>query len=218
MISVVECKDRQAWEEERKGTIGGSDAAALIGKSPYMSNVDLWEIKTGRKQAADLSENELVQYGHDAEPLLRELFRIDHRGEYKVRHSENTMIVNDKYPFAHASVDGLLIRKSDNALGILEIKTATIQSAAQNAKWKDGVPINYLIQCLWYMGITGATFAIIDAQLKQTDRSGSEYKITKEYMIDRTDYEKDIGYLMLKGETFWKYVTEDRRPPLLFEI
>ena len=51
---------RTEWLQERKKGIGGSDAAAILGLNPYMSNVDLWEIKTGRKEQEDISEKEIV--------------------------------------------------------------------------------------------------------------------------------------------------------------
>lgn len=211
-------RDRHEWEQARLNTIGGSDAAAIIGKSPYMSNVDLWRIKTGREQPKDLSNLEIVQYGHDAEPLIRSLFALDNP-IYAVDYQPDAIIRNERYPFAHASVDGLLTRKSDKAFGILEIKTATIQSATQAAKWKDGnVPINYLIQVLWYMGVCEADFGVICAQLKKTDFKGDMYKETRQYYIDRADHEQDIRFLMLKGETFWRYVTEDKKPPIILDF
>ena len=161
-IRVQRFNSREEWETGRTTTIGGSDAAALIGKSPYMTNVELWEIKTGRSTGADLSNNALVQYGHKAEPLLRELFRLDHP-ELEVFYQSDSILTNERYPFAHASVDGLLTRKEDGALGVLEIKTATIQSATQGAKWKEGIPINYLTQALWYLGVIEAEFVIVNA-------------------------------------------------------
>lgn len=215
-IKVKQFNSRDEWQAGRR-TIGGSDAAALIGKSPYMSNIDLWEIKTGRAKGADLSKNELVIYGQKAERHLRELFRLDHP-ELVVFYQADSIITNERYPFAHASIDGMLQRKEDCARGVLEIKTATIQSASQAAKWKDGIPVNYLVQCLWYMAVVEADFAIINAQLRWKTRYGDEYKEIRDYLIERKDHESDISYLMLKGETFWRYVEEDRRPPLIFEI
>ena len=38
---------RDAWLEARKNHIGGSDAAACVGLSPYKDNVQLWEEKMG---------------------------------------------------------------------------------------------------------------------------------------------------------------------------
>lgn len=35
------CKTEQEWHRERAKGIGGSDAAAVLGRNPYMTNVDL---------------------------------------------------------------------------------------------------------------------------------------------------------------------------------
>ena len=58
--------DEASWLEARRKGIGASEASAILGCNPYMSNVDLWEIKTGRRQAADISNKACVQYGHAA--------------------------------------------------------------------------------------------------------------------------------------------------------
>ena len=216
-IHFEEMKSRDEWKAART-TIGGSDAAALIGKSPYMSNVDLWEIKTGRKQAADLSENELVDYGHEAEPLLRNFYRLDHP-EYEVAYFENTIIRNDKYPFAHASVDGLIFDTVTGEKGVLEIKTANLLSGTQFKKWAHGnVPVNYLIQVLWYMAITESSFAVVNAQLKGVRWLGDDCKVTIERIVRLEDHASDITYLMTQGRQFWEYVKNDQRPPMILDI
>ena len=66
------------WLKQRLAGIGASEASAIIGRNPYLSNVDLWKIKTGRKRAADISDKPHVQYGHAAERPLRELFALDY--------------------------------------------------------------------------------------------------------------------------------------------
>lgn len=58
---------REQWLEERKKGIGGSDSAAVLGLNPYMTNVDLWQIKTGRKQQENVSQKPFVKYGTEAE-------------------------------------------------------------------------------------------------------------------------------------------------------
>ena len=98
---------REEWLQARNNRIGGSDAAAIIGLNPYMSNVELWEIKTGRRQQEDISQKPYVKYGTKAEKYLRELFKLDHP-EYLVLYQENNMFFNDAYPWAHASLDGWL--------------------------------------------------------------------------------------------------------------
>jgi predicted phage-related endonuclease len=37
---------REGWLKERREGIGGSEAAAILGMNPYMTNVELWEYKT----------------------------------------------------------------------------------------------------------------------------------------------------------------------------
>ena len=204
---------REEWLKGRQGRIGGSDAAATVGANPYMTNVELWEIKTGRRQQADISNNPLVWYGTHAEDHLRELFRLDFP-DYEVYYKENNLWTNDKYPFAHASLDGWL--KDDKGRnGILEIKTATITSAVQRAKWKDGIPQNYYCQVLWYMMVTEFDFAILKAQLK-TEWPGQLPSLrTEHYLIERSEVQDDIEYLREAAERFWSYVKKDKRPPLI---
>ena len=48
------------WLQVRMNGIGGSEAAAIIGKSPWCSNVELWRRKTGRATGPDISDNEAV--------------------------------------------------------------------------------------------------------------------------------------------------------------
>ena len=209
-------KSREEWLKARAGSIGGSDAAAVVGLSPYMSNVELWEIKTGRKEKEDISENPAVKYGTNAEPYLRELFKLDYP-ELGVSYEENNLWTNDKYPFAHASLDGWLCDQNGR-FGILEIKTTTIKNPAQKLKWDKKIPSNYYCQVLYYMAILEADFAILTAQLKwdKQDLADSEvFKITKNYRIEREEVQEDIDFLMDKAAEFWEMIRKDERPPLI---
>lgn len=89
---------REEWLEERKKGIGGSDAAVILGLNPYKNNIRLWEEKTGKVQAEDISDKPYVKYGTQAEDLLRELFKLDFP-QYEVSHDENTIIKHHKYHF-----------------------------------------------------------------------------------------------------------------------
>ena len=82
---------REQWLEERKKGIGGSDSAAVLGLNPYMTNVDLWQIKTGRKQQENVSQKPFVKYGTEAEKHLIALFALDFP-EYEVTHADNDLI------------------------------------------------------------------------------------------------------------------------------
>ena len=49
------------WLAFRKTGIGASEAAAVLGYSNTMSNIDLWEQKMGLQKPKDLDELERVQ-------------------------------------------------------------------------------------------------------------------------------------------------------------
>ena len=106
-VEMIALRSHDEWLERRGKTVGGSDASAIVGLNPYKTNVELWMEKTGRVQHEDIGDKPYVQYGHAAEPLLRELFKLDHP-QYEVCYEENNLWLNDKYPFAHASLDGWL--------------------------------------------------------------------------------------------------------------
>ena len=205
---------RADWLEERKKGIGGSDAATILGLNPYKTTIELWEEKTGRKDAPDISDKPYVKYGTQAEDLLRQLFALDYP-QYIVTHEENTIIKHPEHPFLFASLDGKLLDVATGKEGILEIKTTNILQSTQKEKWKDKIPDNYYCQVLHYLNVTSCSFAILKAQLKY-DYGGEIRLETKHYYIDRKDVEDDIKLLQEKEIQFWKeYIEKDKRPSLV---
>lgn len=205
-------RTRKEWLEARQNRIGGSDAAAVIGKSPFITNERLWEIKTGKRVQDDISSEDAVKYGTDAEDHLRELFKLDFP-DYYVGYEANNMFTNPKYPFAHASLDGWL--NKDGEMGILEIKTALVNTRLQAEMWRDQIPDYYYCQVLHYLMVTGFDFAILKAQLKHQIEDELPYLQTRHYYIDRADVEADIAILEEAEREFWRCVKEDRRPAVI---
>ena len=211
MVELRVLKNRDEWLKNRT-RIGGSDASAIVGMNPYMSNVELWEIKTGIKTQRDISEEPYVKYGTEAEQHLRELFKLDFP-EYEMHYAENNMWTNDKYPFSHASLDGWLIDQ-DGRMGIWECKTTNILKSMQKEKWRERIPDNYYIQLLHYFMVTEFEFAVLKAQLK-SEFNGDVYIQTKHYKIERAEVEDDIKYLSEAEAKFWDQVQTKTRPALL---
>ena len=162
-IKRIQFDSTDSWLNARHG-IGGSDASAVLGLNPYKTNIGLYLEKTGQRMAPDISDKDYVKYGHDAEPLLRSLFALDHP-EYKVEYFGDNMIRNEKHPWAHASLDGELTDQ-DGRKGILEIKTTNILQSMQREKWRDQIPDNYYIQVLHYLLVTGWDFVVLRAHLR----------------------------------------------------
>lgn len=214
-VRMIQLKSREEWLEKRTSYVGGSEAAALVGKNPYMTNIDLYRIKTGQQAKADIDDKDYVIYGRNAEEHLRALFALDYP-QYKVDYIDNNMWLNDQYPFAHASLDGWLT-DSEGRKGILEIKTTNILQSMQKEKWDHRIPDNYYCQVLWYLGVTGFEFAVLKAQLKY-DYDGDIFLTTKHYYIDRADVQDDIDYLMQRGAAFAEYIEKGKEPPLVINL
>lgn len=212
-------ESREEWLKGRKNRIGGSDAAAVLGLDPYKSNIDLWELKTGRVEPFDISDNKFVRYGTIAEHYLREIFHLDYEDIYQVYYKENNLFLNDKYPFAHASLDGWLKEISTGKTGGWECKTVNVVSGKQANEWKDDkVPMNYYIQMIHCMAVTEFDFWVMNAQLRYDFGDGDITNRTIRKRIDREEVQKDIDYLMEKEKEFWKMVEEDRRPGLILNL
>lgn len=209
-ITMKVLKSREEWLAERRNYIGGSEASAVMGYNPYLTNVQLWELKTGRKKAEDISNKPYVLYGTKAEEHLRELFKLDFP-QYKVEYVENNMFFNDKYPFAHASLDGWLT-DADGKRGILEIKTTEINSSMQRENWNGQIPYNYYVQVLHYMMVLEADFAILKGQLKSNFGEMPSFQ-TKHYSIERTEkVENEIQLLATAEKEFYQQIKNDTLP------
>lgn len=213
MITKDTFRNEREWLTGRK-IVGGSDAASIIGLNPWKSNYTLWLEKTGRKKPDDLSYNELVQYGKAAEEPLRQLFALDYKKTLAVHYEPFNLFTNSEYPWAHASLDGWAEEIETGRWGVLEFKTATISSAAQSSKWKDGIPQNYYCQLLHYLAITNFEFAILTAQLKYDFDEEPEAR-TKHYRLERADVLDEIEYLMEQERIFAGYVERDEEPPTI---
>ena len=202
----------EEWLRERMNGIGASEAAAIIGMSPYMTNEMLWEIKTGRRKAEDISGKSYVDYGTRAEQYLRALFALDYP-EYKVGYKKYKIIRNSEHPFIFATLDGWLTEKHTGRKGVLEIKTTEIIKGTQRDKWKGRIPDNYYIHVLHKLLATGYEFAVLKGHL---NFSYGELRLeTLHYFIERRDVESDLEILKEAEIKFWECIVTDRRPNLI---
>lgn len=142
---------REQWEEDRRKrkTIGGSDAAAVLGLSKYASQYSLWAQKTGLVVPEDISDKEAVRLGVDLEDYVARRW-MEATGKKLKR--DNHIILNSDYPFAHANVDRLVVGEPDAGF---EAKTTSSFEILQ--KCRDGkFPDAWYCQVVHYMMVTGA--------------------------------------------------------------
>lgn len=202
--TLLHLRDEAEWLEKRQGTIGGSDAAAVLGISPWKSNVDLWEELKGLRKPKDISDNPAVDFGKKAEEHIRELFKLANP-VIQVEYEPCNMWLNDRYPWAHASLDGWLT-DIDGRRGILEIKTGTY-----GYKWYQQIPDHYYAQVIHYMMVTEADFGVVTAFLQMPGTQGSYRMLT--YSVKRD--QEQIEYLAKEEKEFFESLERNERPALL---
>lgn len=214
-IKMIQLSSRDEWLKHRQKYIGGSEASAVLGLNPYMSNTELFDIKTGIITPEDISSKPYVQFGVAAEPLLRELFKITYP-QYEMEYVENNSWINDKYPYSAASLDGWLTEKETGRKGIWESKTCEIVSSMHKEKWNKKIPDNYYIQILHYFHVReDCEFAKLTALLTFKFDELEVYQQIKHYHIERSDVEDDIKYLAREEAKFGDCVLTRKRPNLI---
>lgn len=220
---LAQPRDTAEWLAWRRQGIGASEASAVVGRNPYMTNQALWRYKTGQAEPEDISGKACVQYGHDAEAPIRELFALDHP-EFTVQYGGAfDMVRHPDHPWLFATLDGRLIEKETGRQGVYEGKTTEILRSQQMEKWTwkgaDGhthgrVPDNYYIQLLHQLLATGWDFAVLNCRFRRRYADGERAE-TRCYRFERDDLLADLNYLLEAEIEFWECVHQDRRPPLV---
>lgn len=203
--------NREEWLAARQiQGIGASEAAAIVGLSPWMSKNELWYIKTGKKVAKDLSGNAAVEQGIRMEGAIRTVFAARHP-EFQVEHHAYDILYQTERPWLFATLDGEITESfADSSVKKypLEIKTSTPRGKADWDKWSDGkIPDNYYIQILHQMLATGWEKAYLTAFLY-----GKEDIIIREYDFLRKDCEADLDWLLKEETEFYKSVVSGQKP------
>ena len=208
IYSTFKYSDKDEWRENRKDGIGGSDAAAALGMSKWMSNVTLWQLKTGRAEQKDISDNPQVRYGTLAEEPLRELYKLGNESKYEVFYQPDTILINNDRQYMRYSPDALLIEKETGRLGIWECKTSVMYKT-DSKLWKTEIPREYYIQVLHGMNVTGADFVELQVEINHFG-----WFERKSFHIEKADVLDDLAFEQQGVEEFMRYVKEDKEPPL----
>lgn len=136
---------REEWLEHRRRTIGGSDAAAIVGLSKWATPLTVYMDKKGL--SPDKPDSIPMRIGRELEETVARLW-MEETGKKCQR--RNAILINPAYPFAHANVDRWVV--GENA-GV-ECKT-TSEMNLKTFRGND-YPANYYVQCMHYMALTGA--------------------------------------------------------------
>ena len=136
--------NKNAWLEERKKGLGGTDVAALAGVSPFKSPLGIWADKLGLHGPTE--QTLAMTIGLELEPVIARLYERSQN----VTVREADFLIHPQEPYFVGSPDRLIAGQEKG----LEIKT-TRYGGQWGEEGTDQVPLAYLVQCAWYQMLTG---------------------------------------------------------------
>lgn len=188
-------QNSDAWLEWRKKGVGGSDAPIVLGLSPWKTEYELWEEKTGLVEPDQDSMKFITDKGHRLEPKARALYEIETGiicPPELVERADN--------PTHRASLDG---RNAELK------KTVEIKFVGAGEKWtmalSGEIPDYYLAQMQWQLYCSG------DETNDYVAYNEDENKIA---IITVEPDLKFIKSMVKKVDAFWKKVIENKEPKL----
>jgi putative phage-type endonuclease len=143
MILVDLRQGSPAWLRWRLGGLGGSDAAAILGVSPYKSARRLWQERTGA--VAREEQTFAMRRGIRLEPVARRLYQ-----EQSGHDLRPACCQHDHHAWLRASLDGLDLWGER----LCEIKCPNVDS--HRAALNGDIPEDHLVQIQHQLAVTGA--------------------------------------------------------------
>lgn len=193
IISTAEANTPE-WHRVRHEGIGGSEAAAVCGMSPWATPYSLWLEKTGPCPTGNA--NEAALWGTLLEGVVRG--ETARREELTITAAAGTY-GNIERPWQHYNADGLI-----GVDGIYEGKTCSLHYADD---WADGgIPDHYKLQGLHGLATLGGQYRYV---LFSCLIGGQRLVTTR---MERDD---DAITALIKIETeFWERVLDGAPPPV----
>lgn len=198
LVGVFEPQSPE-WYAARSDGLGGSEIAAVMGFSPWVSRFTLWHRKAGL--VGEETDNKGMSWGRRLEGVIAEKFEEDHP-EFRTEFTGTWRSVTRPWQLANPD---RLIRLPDGTSAILEVKTAhTMDGWKWGKTGSDDIPVYYRSQCLWYMDALGLTNCYLIVLIGGSD--------DREYLIP---YHPDDAQLLRDaGEEFMESIRNGDRPPI----
>jgi putative phage-type endonuclease len=191
----------EQWHQLRASGIGGSEVAAILGLSPYVSAYTLWHRKKGL--LAGQTPNVGMSWGTRLEDVIAAKFAEDHP-EMGVRRTGTWR--NLERPWMLGNPDRFITTPAGRApKAVLEVKTAHGSDTWQWGKsGTDEIPPYYLTQVRWYLAVLGLDLAHVAVLI-----GGSDYR---EYTVQQDTADTEL--MISAAERFWVSLKSDTPPDL----
>ncbi len=197
-MPAVATIDRADWHERRRQGIGGSDAPAVVGRSPFKTALDVYREKRGEAPPDD-EETEAMYWGTEIEPLLLRRFS-----------KETGFAVDpDQSPCRHPEHDWLFCHpdgRVHDQRATVQAKTVLMNRDGEwGEPWTDEVPEHVLIQCQHELAATGYVLAYVPMLILAS-------RTFRVYTVPRDD--ELIDMLVERETEFWEMVQTGTPPEI----
>jgi putative phage-type endonuclease len=194
----------EAWYETRRAGIGGSEIAAVMGISPYLSGFNLWHVKAGNI-GSDLSDNPQMEWGRRLEDMILERWFEDHPELFMGRFG---LCCRADRPWQMATPDALAADTGSHGdpVAVVEAKTTDSWDGWGEPGTTD-VPLWYRAQALWNLDVFG-----VDVCYMPVLSRGKDYR---EYVIVRDRAARgDLTFMRKAAKRFLRTVRLGQAPPI----
>lgn len=177
--------------------IGGSDVAAILGISPWRTQLEVYLDKVQpRVKPVDHSKQKVFKRGQRMEPYVIDLLSEETGLEIIAR---GNRYIHGTYDFIAAEID------AEAATGEnIEIKTVSPFKAREWGEVKtDAIPVHYTAQAMHGMMVTGKQVCVFGVLI-----GGDDFRI---YRVERD--EETIQAILEKEIEFWDRVRDLNPPP-----
>lgn len=211
---MIKFKTREEWLKLRMLGIGGSDTSCILGHNKYRNAPDVYKSKL---ENIEQEESYAIAYGNYFESILFNTFKWKYSSIYETLDYKDVLFRNYFVPFFQASVDGVLIDKRTNLVGLLEIKT----TQNKKTKWyysdgSKGIPQEYIDQAIHYFITLNVDFVVFYVQVDTQNRDDidRDSEILKPRRINKEDVLEYMEIVQKEEIDFWNnYVLKKIEPP-----
>ncbi len=179
------------WLAARRSGIGGSDAAAVLGLSPWRTPFEVWAEKAGYMVPAEFAESEPMRWGRLLEPII--LTQYERRRDTVV--TVVGMLRHPDIPWLICSPDGVAGDR------IVEVKT-TRSAAGWGEQGTDEIPPHHLVQAHHNLIVSGAAVCDMPVLI-----GGSDERL---YHVEP---DQTLHAQILEQEADFWHAVERREPP-----
>lgn len=203
---------RRKWLELRMKGIGGSDVSCIMGHNHFRNRKDIYKSKLFTTIE---STNSAIEYGNYFEDFIFNEFKYVYKDTFAVLNYKSIMFRNIFIPYFQASVDGVLVEKETNKVGLLEIKTTQMKKSKWYLEGKRAIPKDYIDQAIHYFNTTNVDFIIFYPKINMVGMDNCEYDsiMLKPRRINREDVLEYMEQVEKECIIFWEeYVMKNIEP------